>query len=231
MMKLSDSTIAVLKNFGNINSGIFLKKGKTLSTVSAHKNILAKATITDEISDEFGIYDLNEFLSVISLYKNDLDVQLQSKDLVISGLKGRSKTTYRTCDKTMIVSPPEKELQMPDPDISISLTETDFKWILDNANVLGSPQIAIQSDGFGEPVKIVTLDTANDASHTQSLELNVESTGKYRMIFKTENIQKVLSGPYDLKVSSKGIAHFKNTKFPIEYFITTEVGSTFEKAK
>lgn len=228
-MKLSDNTIKVLKNFGNINSGIFLKKGKTLSTVSAHKNILAKATIPDEISKEFGIYDLNEFLSVISLYKNDLDVDFDSKDLVISGLKGRSKTTYRTCEQTMIVSPPEKDLQMPDAEISISLSESDFKWILDTANVLGSPQITIQSDGT--TCKVVTLDVSNDGAHTQSLELDAEGSGnKYRMIFKTENIQKVLSGPYDLKVSSKGIAHFKNTKFPIEYFITTEVGSTFEKA-
>jgi hypothetical protein len=229
MMKLSDSTIAVLKNFGNINSGIFLNKGKTLSTVSAHKNILAKATIQDEITNEFGIYDLNEFLSVISLYKNDLDVQFDSKNLVLSGLKGRSKMTYRTCEKTMIVSPPEKELQMPDADINISLSETDFKWINDTANVLGSPQVAIQSDGT--TVNVVTFDASNDAAHTQTLELDVKSTGKYRMIFKTENIQKVLSGPYDVKVSSKGIAHFKNTKFPIEYFITTEVGSTFEKVK
>jgi hypothetical protein len=229
MMKLSDSTIAVLKNFGSINSGIFFKKGKTLRTVSTGKNILAKATIPDEISDEFGIYDLNEFLSVVSLYKNDLDVSFDSKNLVISGLKGRSSMTYRTCEQTMIVSPPEKELQMPDPDISITLSESDFKWILDTANVLGSPQLAIQSDGTS--VKVVTLDVSNDSAHTQSLELDVESTGKYRMIFKTENIQKVLSGPYDIKVSSKGIAQFKNTKFPIEYFITTEVGSTFEKAK
>jgi len=229
MMKLSDSTIAVLKNFGNINSGLFLNKGKTLSTVSAHKNILAKATIPDEITNEFGIYDLNEFLSVISLYKNDLDVQFDSKNLVLSGLKGRSKMTYRTCEKTMIVSPPEKELQMPDADIAISLTETDFKWINDTANVLGSPQVSIQSDGT--TVNVVTFDASNDAAHTQTLELDVKSTGKYKMIFKTENIQKVLSGPYDVKVSSKGIAHFKNTKFPIEYFITTEVGSTFEKAK
>ena len=228
-MKLSDNTITVLKNFGNINSGIFLKKGKILSTVSAHKNILAKATIPDEISKEFGIYDLNEFLSVISLYKNDLDVDFDSKDLVISGLKGRSKTTYRTCEQTMIVSPPEKDLEMPDAEISISLSESDFKWILDTANVLGSPQITIQSDGT--TCKVVTLDVSNDGAHTQSLELDNEGSGnKYRMIFKTENIQKVLSGPYDLKVSSKGIAHFKNTKFPIEYFITTEVGSTFEKA-
>jgi hypothetical protein len=230
-MKLSDDTIKVLKNFGSINPGIFFKKGKTLRTVSTGKNILAKATIPDEISNEFGIYDLNEFLSVVSLYKDDLDVSFDSKNLVISGLKGRSNTTYRTCEQTMIVSPPEKELQMPDPDITISLSELDFKWILDTANVLGSPQIAIQSDGVGEPVRVVTLDTTNDSAHTQSLELDVESTGKYRMVFKTENIQKVLSGPYELKVSSKGIAQFKNTKFPVEYFITTEVGSTFEKAK
>jgi len=231
MMKLSDDTIAVLKNFGSINSGIFFKKGKTLRTVSTGKNILAKATIPDEISDEFGIYDLNEFLSVVSLYKNDLDVKFDSKNLVISGLKGRSSMTYRTCEQTMIVSPPEKELQMPDPEITVSLSESDFKWILDTANVLGSPQVAIQSDGVGEPVKVVTFDATNDAAHTQSLELDIESSGKYKMIFKTENIQKALSGPYEVKVSSKGIAHFKNTKFPIEYFITTEVGSTFEKAK
>ena len=227
-MKLSDNTIAVLKNFGTINQGILFKKGKTLRTVSTGKNILAKATIPDEISHEFGIYDLNEFLSVVSLYKNDLDVEFDSKNLVISGLKGRSSMTYRTCEQTMIVAPPEKELQMPDADISISLSESDFKWILDTANVLGSPQVAIQSDGT--VVNVITFDATNDSAHTQSLELDVESTGKYKMIFKTENIQKVLSGPYDIKVSSKGIAHFKNTKFPIEYFITTEVGSTFEKA-
>jgi hypothetical protein len=228
MMKLSDNTIAVLKNFGTINQGILFKKGKTLRTVSTGKNILAKATIPDEISHEFGIYDLNEFLSVVSLYKNDLDVEFDSKNLVISGLKGRSSMTYRTCEQTMIVAPPEKELQMPDADISISLSESDFKWILDTANVLGSPQVAIQSDGT--VVNVLTFDATNDSAHTQSLDIDVESTGKYKMIFKTENIQKVLSGPYDIKVSSKGIAHFKNTKFPIEYFITTEVGSTFEKA-
>ena len=231
MMKLSDNTLTVLKNFGNINSGIFFKKGKELRTVSSHKNILAKAIIPDEISQDFGIYDLNEFLSVLSLYKGDLDVNFESKNLVISGLKGRSSTTYRTCDQTMIVSPPEKELQMPDPEISLSLSETDFKWILDTANVLGSPQIAIQSEGPTDGVRVVSFDSANDSAHTQSLKLDVESTGKFRMIFKTENIQKVLSGPYDLKVSSKGIAHFKNTKFPIEYFITTEIGSTFEGKK
>jgi hypothetical protein len=230
MMKLSDNTLTVLKNFGSINQGILFKKGKTLRTVSTGKNILAKATITDEIPSDFGIYDLNEFLSVVSLHKNDLELEFDDKNVVISGQKGRSKIKYRFCESNMIIVPPEKELQMPDPEISVSLSESDFKWILDSANVLGSPQIAIQSDGV--VVKVVTLDVTNDASHTQALELETEGSGnKYRMIFKTENIQKILSGGYEIKVSSKGIAHFKNTKFPIEYYITTEVGSTFEASK
>jgi hypothetical protein len=226
-MKLSDNTLAVLKNFGSINSGIFLKKGKTVRTVSLHKNILAKAVIADEIPSDFGIYDLNEFLSVLSLHKNDLELEFDTKNIVISGLKGRSKMKYRSCESTMIVTPPEKELQMPDPEINFELSAEDFRWILDAANVLGSPQIAIQSDG--DKVTLNTIDLQNDAAHTESLELDVEGSGnKYKMVFKTENISKILMGAYDVKISSKGISQFVNKNLPIEYYVTTEVGSTFE---
>jgi hypothetical protein len=229
-MKLSDTTLAVLKNFGTINQGLFLKKGKTLKTVSNLKNIFAKATITDELPKDFGIYDINEFLSVLSLHKNDLELEFDEKNVIISGQKGRSKIKYRFCEPTMIVTPPEKDLQMPSPEIQVKLSAEDFRWILDSANVLGSPQIAVESDG--STVKVLTIDLANDSAHTQSLELESEGNGnKYRMIFKTENIQKLLTGAYDLSISSKGIAHFKNTKFSIEYYITTEVGSTFEAKK
>lgn len=228
-MKLSSETIGVLKNFGNINSGIFLKKGKTVKTVSSHKNILAQATIPDEIPADFGIYDLNEFLSVVSLHKDDLNLEFDSKNVVISGLKGRSKIKYRSCDATMVVSPPDKALALTDPEIQFDLSAEDFRWILDAANVLGSPQISVESDGT--KVTLNTLDVSNDSAHTESLELDVEGSGnKYRMVFKTENISKILSGSYEVKISSKGISHFKNKKTALEYWITTEVGSTFQKA-
>lgn len=228
-MKLSNETLGVLKNFGNINSGIFLKQGKTIKTVSTHKNILAQATIPDEIPSDFGIYDLNEFLSVVSLHKDDLSLDFDSKNVVISGRGGRSKIKYRACEPTMIVTPPEKQLTMPEPEISIELSAEDFRWILDSANVLGSPQIAVQSDG--ETISINTVDLQNDSAHTESLTLSTDGNGsKYKMIFKTENIAKILSGAYDVKISSKGISHFSNKNSSIEYWITTEVGSTFEKA-
>ena len=228
-MKLSNETLGVLKNFGNINSGIFLKQGKTIKTVSTHKNILAQATIPDEIPSDFGIYDLNEFLSVVSLHKDDLNLDFDSKNMVISGRGGRSKIKYRACEPTMIVTPPEKQLTMPEPEISIELSSEDFRWILDSANVLGSPQISVQSDG--ETVSINTVDLQNDSAHTESLSLDTKADGsKFKMIFKTENIAKILSGAYTVKISSKGISHFSNKNSPIEYWITTEVGSTFEKA-
>jgi len=228
-MKLSSETIGILKNFGSINSGIFLKKGKIIKTVSSHKNILAQATIPDEIPADFGIYDLNEFLSVVSLHKDDLNLEFDSRNLIISGLKGRSKIKYRSCDVTMLVVPPDKSLVLSNPEIQFDLSIEDFRWVLDAANVLSSPQITVESDGT--KITLNTLDVSNDSAHTESLELNVEGAGsKYKMVFKTENFSKLFSGPYEVKISSKGISHFKNKKTPVEYWITTEIGSTFQKA-
>ena len=227
-MKLSNDTLSVLKNFGNINQGIYFKKGKVLKTVSSGKNILAEVTINEEITTNFGVYNLNEFLSVVSLHKDTPTFEFTEKSAVIIGNKGRSKTNYRFCDSSMLTLPPEKQLQMPDPEISFQMTAEDFDWILRSASVLGSPQIGIESNG--ETINIITLDTSNDSAHTDALEIAKGNGDKYRMVFKTENITKVLAGAYDVKISSKGISHFTNKKIPLQYWITTEAGSKFEKA-
>jgi len=69
-MELSDRTLSVLKNFANINSNIVFREGNDLKTISVAKNILAKATLDEAVPQEFGIYDLNEFLNVLSLVEN-----------------------------------------------------------------------------------------------------------------------------------------------------------------
>lgn len=223
-MKLSNETLSILKNFGAINQGIFFKKGKTLKTVSSHKNILVQANINEEVPADFGVYDLNNFLSVISL-SSDPTFEFEDKNVVIVGNKGRSKTKYRFCEPTMIVTPPEKELSMPDPDITIELSFDDFADVMRTAAVLSSPQIAVESDG--SKVSLATLDTANDSAHTNTLEIGSGDGKVYKMIFKTENLSKILSGSYTVNISSKGIAHFKNKNVDLQYWITTEQGSKF----
>ena len=226
-MKLSNETISVLKNFGAINQGILFKQGKTLKTVSSHKNILAQVDIKEDIPAEFGIYDLNNFLSVISLHKDDPSFEFDDKQVTIVGNKGRSKIKYRFTPANMIVTPPEKALTMPDAEIKFDLTAEDFEWVMRAAGVLASPQIAIESDG--KKVSIVTLDLANDSAHTDALEIAEGNGNKYKMVFKTENITKIMSGSYEVSISSKGISHFKNKNLPLQYWITTEQGSKFEK--
>jgi len=227
-MKLSNETLSVLKNFGAINQGIMFKKGKTLKTVSSHKNILAEVNISEEIPADFGVYDLNNFLSVVSLHKEDPSFEFDPHHVIICGNKGRSKIKYRFCDPTMIVLPPEKQLTMPEADISFELASEDFEWIMRAANVLSSPHIAVDSDGV--KIILVTLDLQNDSAHTESLEMGDNTTGsKYRMIFRTENLSKILPGAYEVKISSKGISHFKNKNLPLQYWISTEMGSKFQK--
>ena len=58
-MKLSDHTIEVLKNFATINQNLVIKEGSTLSTMSAMKNIVARATVAETFEKDVAIYDLN----------------------------------------------------------------------------------------------------------------------------------------------------------------------------
>ena len=67
-MKLSEKTVNLLKNFASINQSILFKRGDSLRTMSVMKNILAEADISEEIPQDFAIYDLVQFLNGVSLY-------------------------------------------------------------------------------------------------------------------------------------------------------------------
>ena len=225
-MNLTSETLTILKNFGVINQGIHIKKGNILKTVSSYKNILASAEITEDFPVSFGVYDLSNFLQVVSLHKDEPSFDFDDKHVIIIGNNGRSKIKYRFCDPTMIDAAPEKDLVMPDPEINFELTNKDFNWILRAAGVLSSPQIAAESDG--ENINLITLDTQNDSAHSDVLRIADGKGDNYRMVFKTENLTKILMGSYDVQISSKGIASFTNKNIKLHYYVTTEQGSNYQ---
>lgn len=221
-MKLSNETLTILKNFANINSGIFFKQGKKLSTVSSSKTILAEIELKDEFPQDFGIYDLNKFLSVVNMYKDGAELEFDPVNVVIGS--GRTKTKYRLTDKTMIVAPPDKQLTLPSTDVEFNLTADDLDWVIKTANVLQSPNVSVESDG--DVVKLVMFDASNDSADISSIDLDVQPQGKrYKLVFKTENL-KMIPGQYDVKISSEGIANFKNVGgvYDLQYWIATEAG-------
>lgn len=217
-MKLSSETLSVLKNFASINPGLEFSRGSNvIKTISAGKNILAEATLKDTFPDGFCVYDLNQFLSVHSLYK-DAEIEFDENNVIFKSGRGRIK--YRKTAKEMIVTVPDKVLSLPSVDVSFTLTEEDFATIMKSANVLQSPNIAVESDGVN--VFLTCYNAKDDSAHTNSIEVGTNtSENKFKMVFLTENL-KLIPGSYDVEISAKGLASFKHKTQEIDYWVALE---------
>ena len=224
-MKLNQHTIDTLKNFAGINTNILIKEGDELSTISTMRNIFAKAKVSDSFTNQFGIYDLNEFLSAVSGFSKP-ELVLKDKYLTISSEGSRSKVKYYYSDPSVIVSP-QKEVNMPEADVTFSLSESNYKELLKMAAILKSPDLALIGTKGGDII-LKVCDKKNDTSNSFDIVVGQGATADYTFYFKVENM-KMLDGDYDVSVSSKSISHFKNKKLPIEYWIALEPDSTITK--
>ena len=224
-MKLNQHTIDTLKNFAGINTNILIKEGDELSTISTMRNIFARAKVSDSFTNQFGIYDLNEFLSAVSGFSKP-ELTLKDKYLTISSEGSRSKVKYYYSDPSVIVSP-QKEVNMPEADVTFSLRESNYKELLKMAAILKSPDLALIGTKGGDII-LKVCDKKNDTSNSFDIVVGQGATADYTFYFKVENM-KMLDGDYDVSVSSKSISHFKNKKLPIEYWIALEPDSTITK--
>ncbi len=223
-MKLNATTQEILKNFSEINTNILIKPGSELNTISTMKNILAKATINENFDREFGIYDLNEFLSVVSSLDKP-ELTLNEKHMTISTEGSRSKVKYFYSDPSVIVSP-TKDVNMPEADVTFSLSESNLVQLQKMAAILKAPDLALVGTKGGDVV-LKVCDKKNDTSNKFDIVVGENATANYTFYFKVENL-KMISGDYDVAVSSKSIAHFTNTKLPIQYWIALEPDSVFD---
>ena len=220
-MKLSESTINLLKNFSTINQSILFKEGTRLRTISVMKNILVEANISEEFPKDFGIYDLNQFLQGLSLHQNaDLDFD---NDQYVVIKEGRSRSKYFFADPTVIVSPPEKDITLPTEDVCFVLTSQQLEKLKKAASVYQLPDIsAIGENGV---VKLVARDKKNDTSNDFSIVVG-DTNAEFVFNFKEENL-KIVPGTYDVVVSEKLLSKFTNQNVDVTYYIALEPDSTF----
>ena len=224
-MKLNTNTQNILKNFSEINTNILIKPGKEINTISTMRNIFAKASIDESFDTEFGIYDLNEFLGVVS-GMNKPELSLQDKHMTISQEGSKSKVKYFYSDPSVIVAP-TKEVNMPEAEVTFSLSQSNLEQLKKMAAILKSPDLALIGETGGDIV-LKVCDKKNDTSNNFDIVVGEGATADYTFYFKVENM-KMIPGDYDVSVSSKSISHFKNTKLPIEYWIALEPDSTISK--
>ena len=222
-MKLSNETLAVIKNFSSINQGIEFKKGNKLTTVSAGKTILAQAILNDDFPSDFCVYDLNKFIQVHGAFKDKPELDI--KDTSVVFYNDHSSANYRTTPRNLIVTPPDKEIKLGEIDCSFELTDANYTELMKFASTFASTHIAVTSDG--EKVQLIAFDASDDSQHTFTMDVGDGNGKVYKIVFKTENI-KMVQGSYEVQISFKGLAHFKNTNGTIQYWVAVEANeSTF----
>ena len=220
-MKLSDQTLTILKNFAGINNSILVKKGLQLRTISVAKNILAEARIEEEFPRDFAIYDLNQFLNGLGLHQDpEMDFK---EETYLTIREGKRRVKYFFADPAVIISPPEKNIDLPSEDVHFQLDSITLEKLLKAAAVYQLPDLS--AVGEAGVVKLVVRDKKNDTSNEFAIVVG-ETDEEFVFNFKVENI-KIIPGAYDVVVSQKLLSKFTNESLDLKYFIALEPDSTF----
>ena len=222
IMKLSDKTINLLKNFSSINQSILIKEGDSIRTISVMKNILAEAKVPEEFPKDFGIYDLNQFLNAISSLHVNPELDFSNNEYLMIR-EGKKRNRFFFADPNVIVSPPEKSISLPSEDVCFELDTQVLGTLMKAAAIYQVPDLSVV--GEAGVVKLVVHDKKNDTSNTHE-EIVGETDEEFCFNFKVENI-KILPGTYEVVVSKKLLSRFESKNHELTYYIALEPDSTF----
>ena len=222
-MKLSETTLNLLKNFKEINQSILFKQGNRLRTISVMKNILAEATIQEDLPKDFGIYDLSQFINGIELHKPSIPEFDFSHDNHVVIKEGKMRSKYFFADPNVIITPPDKAIDLPSEDVTFDLSTQQLDKLLKAAGIYQLPDLSVV--GENGAVKLLVRDKKNDTSNSFAIAVG-ETDATFNFNFKVENI-KILPGTYHVVVSQKLLSRFTSKNYDLTYYIALEPDSTF----
>ena len=221
---LSKKTLEILKNFSTINSNILIQPGNTISTISPVKNVMAEATVEETFDVEFGLWDLNKFLGVVSLFDSP-NFMFEDNHMVISESGKGNSVRYYYSDPRLLTSP-TKKINMPESVVDFEWKNNDFIDLQKASSVLQVSDISVHSEG--DSLVIDVMDKSDVTTNNYSIELGnlPTSDNDFCFYFKAENL-KLLPGDYDVSISDKVISQFKNKNLDLTYWIALESDSYY----
>jgi hypothetical protein len=207
MTEISKRTIAILKNFANINESFYYtpENGNDITTKSARGDVAALATVQEAFPVEFAIYKVNDFLSCLSMFENPT-IDFRGGDsgpasAIIVREKGvtRGGLTYGCCNPALIVYP-KKKPSPPPANFSFMLSDDQLSRMDKASKVLSVEDLILLGDADG--VHIVLTDAQNSSSNDFELTVSGESQGDFRYPFKVAP-WRVLPATYNVDITIK----------------------------
>lgn len=219
-MNLSKETLTLIRNFAGINGSIMIKEGNKLATISEGKNVMAEVTIAEKFPQDFGIYDLNEFLGAVGIFNNTV-LDFKDKYVKISE-GGKANIKYFSAGEGIVKAAPTT-IKFPTPDVEFSLSAESLAMILKTSSALKAGDVQISGDGT--TLKVSVSDKKNATSNAYEVEIG-ETDQTFKANLKVENL-KMLPGSYEVAISSKKISRFKNADNDLTYYVAIEADSEF----
>jgi len=223
-MELSDNTLTVLKNFSSINQNLMVREGKTVKTISEARNVLATANVAEEFPKDFGVYDLNEFISVLGLVDKPR-LTFQDEHVIVGDSSGRSKVKYFFSPEETLTTP-SKDIKMPEADLKFELTADTLSKLKRAASALGHGEVSMTAQNG--VLSLAVVDSQNSTSNAFSIDVPATSVPEvgFNFVMSIANL-KIIAGDYDVGISSKLISEFKHKELDVTYWIALEKSSTF----
>lgn len=223
-MELNENTLSVLKNFSSINQNLLVRQGNTVRTMSEARNVMATASLETEFPQDFGVYDLNEFIGVLSLVDGPR-LSFEEEWVTIGDSTGRSKVKYFFSPEETLTTP-TKNINMPDADVKFTLTVDTLNKLRRAASTLGHTEVSIT--GNNGVLSLSVIDGQNSTSNAFSIDIDGEynQDAKFNFVLNISNL-KLLAGDYEVEISSKLISKFAHKEINVSYWIALEKTSTY----
>ena len=243
--QLAKSTIELLRNFSTINKSILIGEGNILQTMSVNKNIIALTESKNTFPCQMAIYDLPLFLGALSLFSKPWLEFPDDKKVIIYDEETKGRTVFYYSDPEIIVTPPDFNPDVIQPEIMFDLPQRDITQLMQAAKVYGVEDLCIQGyapDGSmsNAAFSVCVKDKKNTTSNVFSLPLkkvifaeNLDTSvdgrrpiTKERLnfcyCFKVENL-KLLEGSYHVTITEKNIANFNSLSHSrLDYYVAME---------
>jgi hypothetical protein len=213
-MRISKDTMAVLRNFASINQNLLIKEGNVLNTINVQKNVIASATVAETFPKQFGIYDTNEFLGIISAFN---EPELEFKDKYVVFKEGGSSVKFYAADES-VLTVPQKKVVFPASDIEFDLSAQQLSTIQKMASVLRAVDVSVV--GKDGTLSIVIGDLKNATANSYNLELSTTDK-EFTANLKIENL-KLMSQDYKVSISSKKISRFTSVDDKMTVYVALE---------
>lgn len=201
-MKLSETTLAVLKNFASINQGCAFKAGNVVKTMLADRTFLATFKAEETFPVDFAIFDLSRLISAINLV-NEPDLDFTEKVITIEG-QG-TVLRYAVCHpETIVAANYEKVIKIDEPIVQFELPKATLQSLQRASQVLSAPNLTIFSTD-GKTLSIKVHDARADSSDSYNVDASAEIlTQAFEMRLEMQKL-RLIPDTYLVKISEDGI--------------------------